>query len=88
MFYYTHYSTINLPKVFSQADKSRLLTSFRLIVLFLILRCLAINFGHFTVVGKILFATFRLYSDNLLQANKNFANYREVSKIYRQTSYT
>ena len=29
---------------------------------------LAIDLGHFTVVGKILFATFRLYSDNLLQA--------------------
>ena len=26
---------------------------------------LVMDFGHFTVVGKILFATFRLYSDNL-----------------------
>ena len=32
----------------------------------LLIRRLAIDFGHFMVVGKILFAT--LYFDNLLQA--------------------
>ena len=39
---------------------------------------LAIDLGHFTVVDKILFATFRLYSDNLLQATSSG---NEVSKI-------
>ena len=40
------------------------------------LRCLAIDLEHFTVVGKILIATYRLYSDNLFQEA-----YREASKI-------
>ena len=46
---------------------------------------LVIDLGHLMLVGKILFATFRLYSDNLLQATSSGS---EVSKIYRQTSYT
>jgi len=51
------------------------------------------------LVGKILFATFRLYSDNLLQATRRLSEYnRNVankilptsmkSKIYRQHNMT
>ena len=33
------------------------------------IQCLAIHLGHFTVVGKVLFATFRLYSDKPSSSN-------------------
>ena len=56
------------------------------------IRCLAIDLGHFT-----LFATFRFffrlelpedYQSIIEMLQINFADYREVSKIYRQTLYT
>ena len=32
------------------------------------IQCLVMDLGHFTIVGRILFAPFRLYSDKVLQA--------------------
>ena len=47
---------------------------------YIVLGCLAIDLGHFTV----LFATFRLYSDNLFQATEKMAHIISYLYLYSE----
>ena len=49
------------------------------------LRCSTIDLGHFTVVLANFIATFRLYSDNLLQATERTAYMIGYLYLYSET---